>query len=205
VNPLIFRTLAPIERWLRGHPRIAARFERPAGALADLPAGTGADALEDHVVLVGHGRVGGPVAEALEDAGITYLVVEQNREAVEALRARGLPVIYGDASRPTILEHAYLSRARLLVVAAPDPVRARLILEKAREVNPAIDAVVRTHSDADRRELESRGAGRAVVGERELALAIIRYAYGSYGIRGNMAEVAARTLRLLNPHSGRSA
>ena len=202
-NPLIFAGATWLERRVRASPRLAEWLERPAGILAELPAGVDAETLRDHAVLIGHGQVGAPVARALERQGIPYVVVEQNREQVEALRARGLPALFGDASRPGILEHAHLERARLLVVSAPDAFQARLILDHARKVNPGIDTVVRTHSDQERAHLERTGVGRAVVGERELALAIIRYAFGSYGVQGDMAAVAAETLQLPDPHTGR--
>ena len=203
LNPLVFGIIKPIARWLRARPRLAAVFERPEGTLAELPATVDADAMHGHVVLVGYGRVGRPVGEALGRQGIPYLVVEQNREAVEALRARGLPAIYGDAAREPILEHAHLDRARLLIVSSPDPVQARLILEHARHANPTIDTVVRTHSDAERAYLEGQGVGRAVVGERELALAMVRYAFSAFEIEQDMAEVASRMLQLGDPHTGR--
>ena len=202
-NPLIFGTLAPLERWVRRHPRIADLLERPAGELSQLPLGVDAQALDRHVVLVGHGRVGAPVAEALEGQGIPYVVVEQNRQTAEALRTRGLPVVYGDASRPGILDHTRLERARLLVVSAEDAFEARRIVEHARGVNPDIDIVIRTHSDQERAELEAIGVGRAVVAERELALAIIRYTFAAFGVEQDMARVAAQTLQLKDPHTGR--
>jgi CPA2 family monovalent cation:H+ antiporter-2 len=202
-NPLIFGAATWLERRVRASPRLAAALERPAGALAELPAGVDEAGLHGHAVLIGHGRVGAPVAHALERQGIPYVVVEQNREEVEALRARGMPALFGDASRPGILRHAHLERARLLVVSSPDAFQARLILDHAREVNPHIDTVVRTHSDEERAHLERTGVGRAVVGERELALAIIRYAFGTFGVREDMAAVAAETLQLPDPHTGR--
>jgi CPA2 family monovalent cation:H+ antiporter-2 len=203
INPLAFAAAAGLERWVRASPRVAGLLERPAGALAELPVGVDEAALREHVVLIGHGRVGAPVARALERQGIPYVVVEQNRGEVEALRARGMPALFGDATRPGILHHARLERARLLVVSAPDAFQARLILDHARKVNPDIDTVVRTHSDQERAHLERRGVGRAVMGERELALAIIRYAFGAFGVSENMAAVAAETLQLPNPHTGR--
>ena len=66
-----------------------------------------------------------------------------------------------------------------------------------------VGTVVRTHSDQERAHLERVGVGRAVVGERELALAIIRYVFGSFGVHEDMAAVAAETLQLPDPHTGR--
>lgn len=73
---------------------------------------------------------------------------------------RALPIVYGDASRPGILDHVHLEGARLLVVSVQDAFEARRIVELARGTNPDIETVVRTHSDHERRRLEGIGVGK---------------------------------------------
>ena len=101
--------------------------------------------------------------------------------ALAGLRKQGVPVVYGDAARPGVLEHAGLKDARLLVVTAPDPFQARAVIDLARRIRPGIDIVVRTHSEAEREYLESRNVGKAVMGESELADAMARYALERFG------------------------
>jgi CPA2 family monovalent cation:H+ antiporter-2 len=103
--------------------------------------------------------------------------------------------VYGDAARPGILEHAHPRDARLLVVTAPDPFHARQIIDLARRINPAIDSVVRTHSEAEQAYLESRGVGLVVMGERELALGMARYALRSFGLAAEDAERSVQAIR----------
>jgi monovalent cation:H+ antiporter-2, CPA2 family len=194
LNPFVFRTVDPLWRWLRARSRVAEALERPAGAIAELPAGVDPERLHDHVVVIGSGRVCGPVARELAEHGIPHVIVEQSRETAEALRARGLPVIYGDATRPEVLAGAHLEHARLVVVAAPDAYQARAILELAHRLNPDVDIVVRTHSDQERGFLEAHGAARALVGERELAVSLSRHALRRFGVAHDMEAVAARTL-----------
>ena len=69
---------------------LAELLERPAGDLGDLPTAHEEDGLHDHAVLIGYGRVGAPVAAELERQGIPYVVVDENRETVEALQKRGV-------------------------------------------------------------------------------------------------------------------
>ena len=111
LNPFVFRGVEPLERWLRRRPRLASALERPAGALAQLPTGVDATTLRNHAVIVGHGRVGAPIATELSLHGVPYVVVEQSRERAEALRARGLPVIYG-ARRARRCSPTHTSRRR---------------------------------------------------------------------------------------------
>ena len=116
-----------------------------------LPTDSDAARCRGHAVLVGHGRVGRRVAEALAERKIPYLVIEQDHAASRPCASRAFRSIYGDAARPGVLEHAGLEGARLLVVTAPEPFQARAIVDLARRIHPAIDIVVRTHSDAETR------------------------------------------------------
>ena len=151
-------------------------LERSRLDVVDAHATSAIAALRGHVVIVGFGRVGGTIGEALGRDGIPYVVVERNRDLVDSLRARGVYALFGDASRPGILEHAHVERASVLVIAAPGAFQTREILDRARRLNPEVDTVVRTHSEAEQRYLTNAGVGLAVMGEHELALGMARYA-----------------------------
>jgi monovalent cation:H+ antiporter-2, CPA2 family len=96
---------------------------------------------------------------------------------------------------PGILDAASLSTARLLVITTPGAQQARRLVEAARALNPGVDMVVRTHSDAERRRLEDDGVGLVVTGERELALGMPFYALRSLGVREGEARVFIDTAR----------
>ena len=125
--------------------------------------------LTGHVVLVGYGRVGRRIARSLIEHRVRFVVAEQNREVVEELRERGLHAVTGNAADPAVLIQAHIARARILVVATPDPFDARRMLEVARMVNPAVETVVRTHSDEEMTLLRKENAGQVYMGEHELA------------------------------------
>jgi CPA2 family monovalent cation:H+ antiporter-2 len=129
----------------------------------------------NHVVIVGYGRVGRRIAEALAAQGLGYVVAEQNREIVEKLRQRGQHAVAGDASEPAVLIQAHVARARMLVIATPDTFHVRQMIEIARTLNPDIDTVVRTHSEEEAALLRSENAGTVFLGEHELAMAMTRY------------------------------
>lgn len=150
--------------------------------------------LRDHAVLIGYGRVGAPIADELAVHGIPFVIVEQSHATAESLRERGLPVIFGDATRADVLGRAHVERARLVVIAAPDAYQTRAILALARRLNPKVEVVVRTHSDAERAFLEGHGAERALVGERELAVSLARHALRRFEVPHDMEAVAERAL-----------
>jgi CPA2 family monovalent cation:H+ antiporter-2 len=175
VNPFLFDAIEPVRKWVLERSPRAREVARPADPLAELPATVDPAHLTGHVVIVGHGRVGRRIAERLAERGIAVVVAEENREAVERLRARGVHAVSGDATDPAVLIQAHVARARMLVVATPDTFGVRKMTETARALNPRIEVLVRTHSDEEA-ELLRQDAGTVVfMGEHELALAMTRH------------------------------
>lgn len=193
LNPLIFSTIAPIERFLRARPKLLSLFERPQMEQAVVHLGE--EDLQDHVVMIGYGRVGGTVAKALERENISYVVVDQDRTIIEELNQRGVATVFGDAARPGILDHAGLAKARLLLVATPAKSHAREIIEYAHKVNPDIVICVRTHTYADVKYFEELGIQRIVMGELELALEMAHHTLISYGRDEEHTEDLIEVLR----------
>jgi len=125
--------------------------------------------LQDHVVLVGFGRVGRGIGEQLRAQGKPFVVIEAQLENLEALRAAGVPALYGNAAQSKLLQAAAIDRARWLLVAIPEVFEAGQVIENALELNPGLQVVARAHSDAEIEHLEKHGAQRVIMGEREIA------------------------------------
>ena len=149
LNPLLFHAIEPIQAWIRSRSTIARLLERPDDPLAELPMSVDQAHLTGHVVLVGYGRVGRRIGEALTKRGVPFVVAEQNRELVEELRKRGMLAVSGNSSDPAVLIQAHIARAHILVITTPDSVHVRRIIEIALMLNPSVETVVRTHSDED--------------------------------------------------------
>lgn len=195
INPFLFRTVDPLETRLRGNSVLAALTARRAGVLGTLDEPV-SDALRQHAILCGYGRVGRLIGPALERRGFRYVVITQQRNEVDALRRRGVPALYGDAANPEVLELAHVKRARLVIVATSDPHETRLIVERTRELNPDLDFVVRTHSDTEAAHLRALSSKvQAVHGERELAVQMARYSLRRFGVSATEAESIAQGLR----------
>jgi len=180
INPLIFVSVQPLQVWLRSHSRLAQMMELPADPLAALPATTDEGRLARHVVLVGYGRVGRRIGEALAKRGIPYAVAEQNREVVERLRTRGIPAVVGDASDPAVLAQTHIADASILVIATPDTFDVRQMIKTARSLHPGIETVVRTHNEEEAEFLEREMAEKVFLGEHELATGMSRHVLERY-------------------------
>ena len=183
VNPLLFKAIEPAQAWIRSRSKLAQALERPDDPLAALPMTTDLKRLTGHVVVVGYGRVGRRIGEALTAHGIPIVVAEQNREIVERLRSKGIAAVSGDASDPAVLLQAHVHRASILVIATPDTLNVRKMIEVARTVNPRIQTVVRTHSEEEAVLLEKEQAGKVFLGEHELAAGMIQHVLERYTVK----------------------
>ena len=181
LNPLVFRYTAPLRAWLLRTSQFARRLEQRDDPLAELPVSTHERFLSRQVVLVGYGRVGRRIAATLTEAGLPFVVAEQNRELVEKLRADGVPAVSGDAADPAVLIQAHIARARMLVIATPDTLDVRQMITTARTLNPDIETVVRTHNEDEAQLLRQENAGAVFLGEDELAQSMARHVLARAG------------------------
>ncbi len=154
----------------------------------------------DHVILVGHGRVGTIISDALARDSARFVIVEEQERLVAGLRARGDRAVYGDATRIDVLHRAGVDNARLIIVTASEPIRARRIVEIALATNPAIAFAVRTHSAAEQAFFEELAnalgcTGRAIYAEREAALSLAHFALQTLGRSNDEADVVVDALR----------
>jgi CPA2 family monovalent cation:H+ antiporter-2 len=157
--------------------RLKARYVPvPLPAAARPEAELQPTALKDHAVLVGYGRVGQLVGEALTREGWPLVVIEDATDIVERLRADDIEVISGNAAEHRVLMAANLKNAKLLLVAIPNGFEAGQIVEQARAANPDIDIVARAHFDAEVEYLSKLGANVVIMGEREIARSMAEYA-----------------------------
>ena len=169
LNPLLFAAVEPVRRWILDRSAMARRLEQRQDPYAELPMSTERKYLQGQVVLVGYGRVGKRIARALETAGIPFVVAEQNRELVEDLRNKGMAAVSGNAADPAVLIQAHIANAAMLVVASPDTLNVRQMVDTARALNPEIEIVLRTHSEDESLLLRREGFGTVFYGEEELA------------------------------------
>lgn len=169
LNSFLFAAIEPVRRWVLARSELARKLELRQDPFAELPMSTERKYLKGQVVLVGYGRVGRRIAKALNARGIPYVVAEQNRELVEDLRNHGVAAVSGNAADPAVLIQAHIADAAMLVVAAPDTLHVRQMVDTARTLNPDIEIVLRTHSEDESHMLRNENIGTVFFGEEELA------------------------------------
>lgn len=179
--------------------RLAALIERALPALARLgeaPAGTGRgdEPRADHVIIVGHGMNGRNLARVLARNDVPFRIVEMNPEIVRAERARGRAVVFGDATRPEVLEAAGIRGARVVAIAISDAAATRSAVALARRLNPHAHLIVRTRYVGEMQALLALGTDEVIAEEFETSIEIFsrvlqRYLVPRVVIERNVAEV----------------
>ncbi len=128
----------------------------------------------NHALLVGFGRVGSLLGEKLMAQGIPLVVIETSRTRVDELRERGISAVLGNAANEEIMNLAHLDCARWLLLTIPNGYEAGEIVASAREKCPNIEIIARAHYDDEVDYITERGANQVVMGEREIARAMLR-------------------------------
>ncbi len=146
-------------------------------------------------VILGYGRVGRLVAAALQRRGFAFVVVDETAHAVREAREAGTTAIRGNVENRVVLDRVPFDRATVLVVAIPDPVSTRFVVDTVRRAHPRLPIVARTHSQAERAVLRQLGATVVVVGEVELALEMTRFTLRQFGVSGPELTALVEGLR----------
>ncbi len=170
INPLMYRALNPVERWLKGRRWLSARLSRNEPASQLLP-----EQLSDHVVIVGYGRVGHHVVDVLEYINTPRLVIDVEATRIAELTKLGVPTLYGDAANSEILKHARLTHARALVVTVPDEATAEVVVVAARQLAPKLPIIARAGTQQGVTRLAEFGAQDVIHPELEGGLEVVRH------------------------------
>ena len=162
-NPFLFSWL---DRWQKKQDALA-----PVPAEPEVPPGPSLD-VTDHAIIIGYGRVGSELARVLRDRGVPLIVIDDNGDHVARAHDAGIPAIRGSAAADRVLAEAHPERAKIAVLAIPQPLEAGEALAKLRAINPALTLLARAHSEGEVKHLLEHGADGAVLAERELAFSL---------------------------------
>lgn len=136
--------------------------------------------LHDHLIIVGYGLNGRHLSQAAVAAGIPRVIIEMNPRTVRREIAAGLPIFYGDASQESVLEHAGINEARLIVIVISDPAATRRVVETAKRLNPGIYVISRTRFLTQSESLFDLGADEVVPEDYEASVEVVARVLSRY-------------------------
>lgn len=122
--------------------------------------------LNEHVVIIGGHRVGGPIIKYLQESEIPFVVMDFNPSIVHELVNCGVNAIYGDIGDPEIFEYLQVERAKLVICTALDLSDNELLLNFVKENNPTAKVVSRAMDAEHAKILKRLGADYVLLSEK---------------------------------------
>lgn len=174
--------------------RLESRVSKRWMARQEIPNNKG-QSFEDHVIIIGYGVNGHNLARVLSHVGIPYAVVEMNPEIVRVERKKGVPILFGDATRPEILQYAGIEKARVVVIAISDAAATRRSADLAKRLNPTVHIIVRTRYLQEMEPLFLLGAHEVVPEEFETSIEIFTRVLHRYLIPRDIIERCIQQVR----------
>ena len=126
--------------------------------------------IEDHVILVGLGRVGKQMTKACNQFNVPILAVDMNPIVVEQQQELGVPIIYGNASNESVLKELRVTSAQCIVISASTYEGTLKTIDTARRLNPDIHIIVRTKYLKNIEEVIDAGADEVIPKEFETSI-----------------------------------
>jgi len=193
LNPVFYRSIGRLDAMMARFSRIGRRVDAKAGGDAVTE-----DARTEstyRAVVVGYGPIGQTVARLLQEGGVEPVIIDVNLEATRRIRSAGRRVVYGDATRPEVIEAAGIRNAIALIVSGPTPEQTSEIIRIARTLNPNARVISRAYYLRETASIRASGADEVFSGEGEVALAMTGYILGTLGATPEQIDRVPMPLR----------
>ena len=118
--------------------------------------------LRDHFIIAGFGRVGREVARTLTEAGLPFVVLDVNPEALRTAQVAGYAYRQEDPAHDHVLHSVGILLARGLIACADSDTNNVYVTLTARSVNPELFIVARAAFPDAEPKLYRAGANRVV-------------------------------------------
>lgn len=136
------------------------------------------EALQDHFIVCGYGRVGRNASFELQRASAPFLVIDRNEQRVAKATGAGMLAIVADATRDDSLREAGVLRARGLIAALPSDAENLFTILSAKTLNPGLTVVTRASEEEAGDKLRRAGADTVLtpyaIAGRQLADVLLR-------------------------------
>ena len=138
--------------------------------------------LDGHVIIAGYGRVGQLVGQMLEEQGVSYVAIENNAQLIAHQRKAGVPLVFGDASRPELLRKLRLDQARAVVLTMDHTAAAIHAVHGIRRMVPMMRIIARARDEKHALLLREAGASVVVPETLESSLKLTGWVLETLGI-----------------------
>jgi len=182
--PFVYGGAGKLYQSLQKSPLMIRLLESSKSGAQEDAGGTGDARATDaaRVIVIGAGRVGRYVSDALRAKTIAHAIVDYDGTATARLRENGVSVIYGDATSETVMEKTKPKSAELAVIALPEAATIEMVLRLLKQMAPNLPVVVRVHRGVDIPRMRAAGADAVIHAEFEAGTEMIRQGLDRLGV-----------------------
>ncbi len=120
------------------------------------------NALHDHFIVCGFGRIGRQVVESLLDEEVPLIVIERDATLVRFLEENEIAYIQGDATLDESLQLAGITRAQGLCACLPQDANNLFVVLAAHMLAPGISIVARANDSVNEAKFRVAGANAII-------------------------------------------
>ncbi len=168
---------------------IGERWETSADHAAALLDTTELASARGHIIIAGFGRVGRQLSKLLTEQGIPYVAFENDARLVAQLRAEGLPVFFGDASRAELLRRVDAGSATAIVLTMDHAASALHAVRGIRREFPDVLLYARSRDEKHACALKQAGATLVVPETLEASLQLSAFVLEASGLHAARVDV----------------
>jgi CPA2 family monovalent cation:H+ antiporter-2 len=143
--------------------------------------------LSGHVIIAGYGRVGQLVGQMLAEQGVGYVAIENDARLIAGQRKAGVPLVFGDASRPELLRKLRLDQARAVVLTMDHTAAAIHAVHGIRRMVPMMRIIARARDEKHALLLREAGASVVVPETLESSLKLTGWVLETLGVPADAA------------------
>lgn len=182
LSPFLYQSADSIYNRLNSYPWLSRWLNRQKTEVVTLSAASSDRTPKPRAALLGYGRVGKYVSNALRTKGVVHQVVEYDADAILRLKKEGIPAVYGDAASPTVLQQVVNEDLELAIIALPESSTTEMAIRTLRKLSPTLQIVVRVHGGLDIHRMRLAGADAVIHAEFEAGTEMIRQGLSRLGI-----------------------
>lgn len=137
------------------------------------------NALKDHYIVCGFGRIGKVISKILHENHRPFLIIENNLEEIEAINELGYLVLEGDTTNDDILKKAHVLDAKALIAVTSSDADNVYVILSAKGLKPDIYILARSSGKIGAEtKLLRAGANKVFspyeIGARRMAQSLMR-------------------------------
>jgi CPA2 family monovalent cation:H+ antiporter-2 len=138
--------------------------------------------LGGHVIIAGYGRVGQMVGQMLAEQGVAFVAIENDAQLIAHQRKAGVPLVFGDASRPELLRKLRIDQARAVVLTMDHTAAAIHAVRGIRRLMPMMRIIARARDEKHALLLREAGASVVVPETLESSLKLTGWVLETLGV-----------------------